>query len=60
MKKRIDPKFLDRIELFNKLDKYDKLKLLDMLSTKIVDTVDYVFHEGDPGDFFYMIEDGQV
>ena len=31
-----------------------------MLSTKTIAPGDYVFHEGDPGDYFYMIEEGQV
>jgi cAMP-dependent protein kinase regulator len=52
--------FLDRIELFNKVDKYDMLKLFDMLATKVVPPGEYVFREGDPGDLFYMIEQGQV
>lgn len=60
MKKKIEPEFLDKVELFNNLDKYDKLKLIDMLSTKVVQPGDYVFREGDTGDYFYMIEDGQV
>jgi len=31
-----------------------------MLSTKVVAPGDYVFREGEPGDYFYMIEQGQV
>jgi len=42
------------------LDKYDKLKLLDMLATRVVQPGEYVFREGDPGDLFYMIEEGVV
>jgi CRP-like cAMP-binding protein len=60
MKKRLEPTFLDKVELFNNLDKYDKLKLIDMLSTKIVQPGEYVFREGDIGDYFYMIEEGEV
>jgi CRP-like cAMP-binding protein len=37
------------------MDKYDKIKLLDMLSTKNLVKGEYVFREGDPGDNFYMI-----
>jgi CRP-like cAMP-binding protein len=34
--------------------------MLDMLSTKVLHPGDYVFREGEPGDFFYMIEEGMV
>lgn len=59
-KKNISPTFLDNIDIFKALDKYDKIKLIDMLSTKVLKRGDYVFREGDVGDCFYMIEDGQV
>jgi CRP-like cAMP-binding protein len=56
----IQPTFLDHVDLFSNLDKYDKLKLINMLSTKIFNKGDYIFREGDDGDNFYMIEDGEV
>ena len=42
------------------MDKYAKLKLIDMLSTKVVTRGEYIFREGDNGDNFYMIVDGTV
>lgn len=57
-KKNIEPTFLDNIDIFQKLDRYDKIKLIDMLNTKVLKKGDYVFREGDVGDCFYMIEDG--
>ena len=59
-KKNIEPTFLDNIDIFQKLDRYDKIKLIDMLNTKVLRNGDYVFREGDIGDCFYMIEDGKV
>lgn len=59
-KKNISPTFLDNIDIFKALDRYDKLKLIDMLSTKVLKRGDYVFREGDIGDCFYMIEEGKV
>ena len=59
-KKNISPTFLDNIDIFKALDRYDKIKLIDMLSTKVLKRGDYVFREGDIGDCFYMIEEGQV
>jgi CRP-like cAMP-binding protein len=51
---------LDNIDIFKALDRYDKIKLIDMLSTKVLKCGDYVFREGDIGDCFYMIEEGKV
>lgn len=56
----IDPSFLERVDLFNKMDKYDKLKLLEMMNTKVFLRGDYIFREGDDGDNFYMIVEGEV
>lgn len=42
------------------MDKYDKLKLMEMLSMKTLEKGEYVFREGDPGDNFYMIAQGTV
>jgi CRP-like cAMP-binding protein len=35
-RKNIQPTFLDTVEMFSKMDRYDKLKLLDMLNTKVL------------------------
>jgi cAMP-dependent protein kinase regulator len=59
-RRNIDPSFVDKVDLFAKMDKYDRLKLLDMLSTKTLNKGEYVFREGDPGDNFYMISEGTV
>jgi CRP-like cAMP-binding protein len=59
-KKNIEPTFLDNIDIFQSLDRYDKIKLIDMLNTKVLKKGEYVFREGAVGDCFYMIEEGQV
>lgn len=55
-KKRAD--FLDSIALFDPLDKFRKLKLIDGLTTVIFQHGDMVFNEGDSGQEFYIIESG--
>lgn len=59
-RKAIDAQFLERIDLFNKMDKYDKLKLSEMMNSKVMSKGEYVFLEGDDGDNFYMIAEGEV
>ena len=59
-KKNLSPEFLESIDLFNNLDRYEKLKLINMLSIRVFQKGEYVFKEGDEGDNFYMIEEGQV
>lgn len=56
----IDPSFLDRVDIFSKLERYERFKLLGMLSMKSLKKGDYVFREGDAGDNFYMISEGEV
>jgi CRP-like cAMP-binding protein len=42
------------------LDKYEKLKLIDGLESKVMAKGEPVFNEGDAGDNFYIIEEGEV
>lgn len=59
-RRHLQPSFLDKVDLFLSMDKYDKLRLLDMLNTKTLNQGEYVFREGDAGDNFYMIVEGTV
>lgn len=59
-RRTIDPSFLDKVDIFASMEKYERLKLLGMLSMKTLKQGDYVFREGDPGDNFYMIAEGEV
>jgi CRP-like cAMP-binding protein len=59
-RRTIDPSFLDKVEIFASMEKYERIKLLGMLSMKTLKKGDYVFREGDAGDNFYMISEGEV
>jgi len=62
----VELSFLDRVTLFckslyihkslEKLDKYEKLKLLDGLEVKMYNKGDFIINEGEEGDYFYIIE----
>lgn len=59
-RRTIDPSFLDKVDIFASMEKYERLKLLGMLSMKTLKKSDYVFREEDPGDNFYIIAEGEV
>ncbi len=40
------------------MDKYEKLKLIDGLESRNYDLNEIVFHMGEVGDNFYIIEEG--
>ena len=44
--------------MFKGLDQYDKLKLIDGLKMVQMSAGEYVFHQGDKGDHFYIIDEG--
>lgn len=50
--------FLDQIKLFDQLDKFQKLKLVDGLQTLNLVKGEFVLKEGEDGDDFYIIESG--
>lgn len=51
---------LDKIKMFDQLDKNQKLKLSEGLSTIYFKKGEFVMREGDIGDNFYIIEAGEV
>ena len=52
--------FLNSIKLFDKLDQERKLKLSDGLQTLKFDKDQFIFKEGDTGEEFFIIEQGEV
>lgn len=51
---------LQQVELFEKLDKYEKMKLIDGLQGQTFSQGEFVFHEGERGDHFYIVDSGEV
>lgn len=51
---------MDQVDIFSKMDQYERVKLLNMLNVKVLSKGEYVFLEGEPGDNFYMIQEGVV
>jgi cAMP-dependent protein kinase regulator len=52
--------FLQGIDLFRNLDKYEKLKLLDGLKVLWFKKGDAIIRAGERGQMFYIIEEGHV
>ena len=59
-RRNINLEYLDKVELFKNLEQYEKIKLLDGLKVEKMDKDEYVFHQGDKGDNFFIIEEGQI
>jgi cAMP-dependent protein kinase regulator len=51
--------FLDQMKIFANLDRFQKLKLIDALTTKSYKDDEIIFNEGDEGKEFYIIEKGE-
>ena len=51
---------MDKVDLFANLEKYEKMKLIDGLELKKFSKGDFIFKEGEQGEYFYIIEEGEV
>mmetsp|Transcript_31856 Transcript_31856/g.28207 ORF Transcript_31856/g.28207 Transcript_31856/m.28207 type:complete len:396 (+) Transcript_31856:5-1192(+) len=52
--------FIDNIKVFEKMSRYEKIKLLDGLQVQYFEGNDVIVQEGDVGEYFYIIEEGNV
>ena len=52
--------FVDNIKIFEKMSRYEKIKLLDGLEVQYFEWDDVIVKEGETGEYFYIIEDGSV
>lgn len=52
--------FVDNIKVFEKMSRYEKIKLLDGLEVQYFEENDVIVKEGDVGEYFYIIEVGSV
>jgi cAMP-dependent protein kinase regulator len=59
-RRNISLDFLNKVEMLNQLEQYEKVKLIDGLTTQTKMKNDFIFHEGDRGDHFYIVEEGEV
>ena len=60
LKRQQRTKFLNSIKLFDQIDKFQKMKLIDGLRSIELKASEFVFKQGDEGHEFYIIEEGEV
>jgi cAMP-dependent protein kinase regulator len=53
-------KFLSSIELLKEIDAYERSKIADALKIAKYKKGEYVVRQGDEGNMFFMIEDGEL
>jgi len=59
-RRNISLEYLDKVELFKSLERLDKLRLIDGLKMMQMGPGEFVFHQDDKGDHFFVIEEGQI
>jgi cAMP-dependent protein kinase regulator len=52
--------FLKKVEILSSIDEYEIYKICDALKTKKYKSGEYIIKQGDVGDNFYIIEEGQA
>ena len=58
-RRNINLTYLNQVQLFKNIDQYEKLRLIDGLKIENFSKDQFVFREGDVGQNFYIIEEGE-
>ena len=59
-RRNVSFEYLDKVELFKSLETEEKLRLIDGLQMVEFEAGEYIFHEGEQGEHFYIIEKGKI
>ncbi|KAJ1900247.1 hypothetical protein LPJ66_001606 [Kickxella alabastrina] len=59
-KRRLYERFLETVPLLKSLEPYERQKIADALESVTFNDGDVIVHQGDPGDDFFLIEQGTV
>merc|ERR1711959_755002 len=52
--------FLEKVEILKDLTRYEIAQLSDMLESELYDSGEAIITQGDEGNYFYIIEDGEA
>lgn len=52
--------FLSTVPLLSGLNTWEKAKIADALETEVFDGGEVVIHQGDVGEYFYLVESGEA
>ncbi|CDW84420.1 camp-dependent protein kinase regulatory [Stylonychia lemnae] len=59
-RRNIELQFIDSINVFKDIDRFNKMTLIDALEPKKFSQGDTIFQQGSEGDNFYILEEGEV
>lgn len=59
-KRNMYKEFLEHVPLLRSLDPYERLKVADLLESKTFEDGQAILTEGEAGECFYIVEDGEV
>uniref|UniRef100_A0A0G4HIE2 cAMP-dependent protein kinase regulatory subunit n=1 Tax=Chromera velia CCMP2878 TaxID=1169474 RepID=A0A0G4HIE2_9ALVE len=59
-KRELYDKFLTSVPLLESMDAYERNKIADALKTETFSDGDFICKQGDPGDKFFLLEDGEA
>ena len=59
-RRKISLEYLDKVQFYKNLETYQKFKLIDGLKQVTYADKEFIFHKGEKGELFYIIEVGQV
>ncbi|KAJ2288382.1 hypothetical protein IWW55_006518, partial [Coemansia sp. RSA 2706] len=59
-KRRLYERFLETVPLLKSLEPYERQKIADALETATYEDGDTIVRQGDPGDDFFLIEQGSI
>ena len=52
--------FLSSVPLLSGLNSWEKAKIADALETEVFENGEVVIHQGDVGEYFYLVESGEA
>jgi len=59
-KREMHERFLGSVPLLENMDSYERNKIADALKTETFRDGEYIVKQGDPGDKFYLLEEGEA
>ena len=59
-KRELYQKVMDKVEIFSELSQYEREQFYDVLKSEKYSDQEYIIHQGDNGNQFYIVVDGKL